>query len=1414
MHLLLAQKGTIDEGGEAVDLGQSPGEIAVLSAADTEIAALSAAAHRLGFGPQELRLANLLRLKHPMSVDAHVGRTLRHARLVVVRLLGGAAYWPYGLDALLANAQASGSRLVAIPGDDKPDPGLDAYTTIPLEERDRLWRFLVEGGPANAEGFLSGCRAVLGRGDWPGEATPLLKAGMINLRGDGSARRPPLACQPSPPQGGRSGGGDGAGRPGPDPAVGRGVGYAEPVPTGNSGSSGATEQSGEAEQGSISPPAGEMSGRTEGGAKGAAFAKVSPQDTRNEPLAAIVCYRALVQSGQTGPVAALADALAERGLDVLPVYVASLKDPVSVETVRTLFARRQPDVVINLTGFAVSSPAAGPGAERVPTVLEEHGAVVLQAVLASGSEEAWTASSQGLSARDLAMSVALPELDGRVLSRAIAFKSAGEWDALTETDIVAHRARPDRIAFVAGLAARWARLRRKANVDKRVAVLLANYPNRDGRLGNGVGLDTPAGTVTVLRAMAADGYPVRDLPADGNALIDHLMAGPTNAGTAARQVRETMPLGAYRAFFDRLPQAVRDAVTARWGAPETDPFFLADRAGFALPLARFGETLLGIQPARGYNIDPKETYHSPDLVPPHNYLALYAFLRETYDADAVIHMGKHGNLEWLPGKALALSEECFPEAVFGPLPHLYPFIVNDPGEGTQAKRRTSAVIVDHLTPPLTRAESYGPLKDLEALVDEYYEAAGGDPRRLALLKTRILDLVRDIGLDRDAGIGDGEDDAAALEKLDAYLCDLKEMQIRDGLHVFGVAPQGRLLTDLVVALARLPRGSEAGEASLIRALAADLGLGGSACDAGDRHPPLSCRTSPPQGGRSGGGAGGARADAFASDENLVEKRESAERDPISPPVGEMSGRTEGGASERVVEDHSPFDPLDCEMAAPWTGPRPQLLHSLSPDPWRTVGDTVERLELLAARLVSGDLPLPAGMPRTAPVLNDIHTRLKLAVEACGEAEITGLLAGLAGRFVSPGPSGAPTRGRPDVLPTGRNFFSVDTRAVPTETAYALGRKSAELLVTRHLQDQGEWPTALGLTAWGTSNMRTGGDDIAQALALIGAKPVWDRASRRVTGYEIVTLAGLGRPRVDVTLRISGFFRDAFPDQIALFDRAIRAVGALDEDEADNPIAARMRAERAALVEAGADAAEAERRAGFRVFGSRPGAYGAGLQALIDEKGWDDKADLAESYLVWGSFAYGADAEGEAERQAFETRLAGLEAVVQNQDNREHDLLDSDDYYQFEGGMTAAVEHLSGERPVVYHNDHSRPERPVVRTLEEEIGRVVRARVVNPKWIAGVMRHGYKGAFEIAATVDYMFAFAATTGAVNDHHFEAAWNAFLMDDQVRAFLAGNNPAALAEIRDRFAEAIARGLWSPRSNSARAELEAGRRHGPGA
>ena len=956
-------------------------------------------------------------------------------------------------------------------------------------------------------------------------------------------------------------------------------------------------------------------------------------------------------------------------------------------------------------------------------------------------EEAdWQGAARGLGPRDLAMNVALPEVDGRIFTRAVAFKAAERFDEVTQCGIVVPRVAPDRVAFVADLAAGWANLRRSAPAERRVALVLANYPNRDGRIGNGVGLDTPASTAAIIAALAEAGYDIGHAPRDGAALMRVMTGGVTNDLTSLDRPGEvSLPLEAYQAAFAEVPASARKAMLERWGEPSADPF-VRDGA-FRLPVHRFGKLAIAVQPARGYNIDPKASYHDPALPPPHAYLAFHVWLAQDFGAQALVHVGKHGNLEWLPGKAISLSRDCFPEICAGPLPQLYPFIVNDPGEGTQAKRRISAVVIDHLTPPLTRAETYGPLKQLEALVDEYYLAAGMDPRRLDRLRRDILDLARSHGLDRDAGASGDDDDT--LSAIDNYLCELKELQIRDGLHVFTQSPEGRLRRDLLVALARTPRGYDhAGQASLLRAMADDFGLD--------------------------------------------------------------------------------FDPLDCRMGDRWDGVRPEALAVVSDEPWRTHGDTVERLELLAAEWVSEttQTPLVLSLSKdhsTAPasfdklrmsgagdkslaVLEAIQTDLAPRIDLCGPREAEALLAGLDGRFVLPGPSGAPTRGRPDVLPTGRNFYSVDTRAVPTAVAWELGRKSADLLVEDYLQREGEYPKAIALSAWGTANMRTGGDDIAQALALMGARPRWDWTSGRVVGFEIMTVAELGRPRVDVTLRVSGFFRDAFPEQIDLIDSAARAVMALDEPLGDNPAAERHRAETAALVAEGEAETQATRRAGARVFGSKPGAYGAGLQAMIDEKIWHDRGDLADVYLDWGSYAYGGGVEGDAERGLFAARLASVDAVVQNQDNREHDLLDSDDYYQFEGGIAAAVEHLKGRAPISYHNDHSRPERPVVRTLEDEIGRIVRGRVTNPKWIAGVMRHGYKGAFEIAASVDYLFAFAATTHAVKDHHFDAVHAAFIEDEAVRDFMAEANPAALRETAARLAEALERGLWKPRSNSA--------------
>ncbi|MEZ5833795.1 MAG: cobaltochelatase subunit CobN, partial [Dongiaceae bacterium] len=653
MHLLAAKPGQIADGSEAIDLGQTAGEIVVLSAADSELACLARAYGHLEDPKPTLRLANLLQLSHHLSVDSYVEDIVAHARLVIVRLLGGVRYWPYGIEQIAAECRKRGIALACLPGDDQPDPELSEHNTLPPAAAHRLWQFLVQGGLQNASAFLCYGASLLGHAaEWP-EPRPLLRAGLY------------------------------------------------------------------------------WPGRT-----------ILPlDDLRAEwiagaPVAGMVFYRALVQAGQTAPIDALIAALRERGLNPLPIYAAGLKEQAAADLIVRFYDEARPDITLNCTGFAISQP----GAAQAATPFDIADAPVLQVVLSSGTIDDWRSGKQGLSPRDLAMQVALPEVDGRIMTRAISFKAAGRYDEATQCNIVEPQPEPGRVAFVADLAANWVRLRRKPASERKVAIILANYPNRDGRIGNGVGLDTPAGVVEALQAMKAAGYTVNNIPEDGDALVDRLLNGPTNA-----QARKG-ELSLKPRDFAWNPTGIAQ----RWGAPEQDPHYVD--GAFQLPLMKLGNVFVGVQPARGYNIDPVKSYHDPDLVPPHNYHAFYSYLRQAAEIDAIVHFGKHGNLEWLPGKALALSEACYPEAMLGPLPHLYPFIVNDPGEGTQAKRRASAVIVDHLTPPLARAESYGPLRDLELLVDEYYEAAQLDPRRCRDLRDRILDLAQGSGLAADCGI--------------------------------------------------------------------------------------------------------------------------------------------------------------------------------------------------------------------------------------------------------------------------------------------------------------------------------------------------------------------------------------------------------------------------------------------------------------------------------------------------------------------------------------------------------------------------------------------------------------------------------------------------------------------------------------
>ncbi|MGH3734440.1 MAG: cobaltochelatase subunit CobN [Micromonosporaceae bacterium] len=1076
------------------------------------------------------------------------------------------------------------------------------------------------------------------------------------------------------------------------------------------------------------------------------------------PVVGVVFYRAHALAGNTGFVDTLCDAIAVAGGDPLAVYCASLRgaDPELfglLERCDTLV------VTVLASGGTRAADASAGGDDEAWDIgeLRRLDVPLLQGLCLTSTRQAWQDSDAALSPMDAAMQVAIPEFDGRLITVPFSFKEPGP-DGLPR-----YVADDERARRVAGIAVRHARLRHVPPAERRLAIVLSSYPTKHARVGNAVGLDTPASAVLLLRALRSAGYQVDGFPEDGDALIHGLIeAGGhdvewlTEEQLAAAEIR--VPVADNRAWLSALPAAFRDSVVEAWGEPPGELYVDADH--IVVAGQRFGNVVLMIQPPRGFGENPIAIYHDPELAPSHHYLAAYRWLDQTFGADAVIHLGKHGTLEWLPGKGLGLSEDCAPDAVLGDLPFVYPFIVNDPGEGTQAKRRAHATVVDHLVPPMARADTYGDLAKLEQLLDEYATVQALDPEKVPTVRAQIWTLIKAAQLHHDLHVTDqpGDDDFDDFVlHVDGYLCEIKDSQIRDGLHILGNAPTGEARVNLVLAVLRANQvfGGVTGAVPGLRAsLARHVGL--------DEQVLLA--------------EPGIRIDVPEALVRLVAG--PAVSDGPAPADGDGPAGGDGpadGGELRVFGD----------AAVPAA---------------RTASDAVELLEAVARKLVLGceTLGWDAGaMPSVVAevlgetpeavveVLRFAATEVVPRLDATTD-EVDAVLHALGGGYVPAGPSGSPTRGLVNVLPTGRNFYSVDPKAIPSRNAWDTGCALADSLLRRHRDDTGDWPRNVGLTVWGTSAMRTQGDDIAEILALLGCRPTWDEASRRVTGFEVLSLAELGRPRIDVTVRISGFFRDAFPHVIGLIDDAVAAVAALDEPADSNFVRAH----------ALADAEEHGdwRRATTRIFGSKPGAYGAGLLPLIDARNWRDDADLAEVYAVWGGYAYGRGLDGREARQDMERTYRRIQVAAKNVDTTEHDIVDSDDYFQYHGGMVAMVRSLTGADPAAYLGDSHLPDAVKTRTLAEETKRVFRARVVNPRWIAAMRRHGYKGAFELAATVDYLFGYDATAGVVDDWMYQQLADSYVFDPAVRDFLEQSNPWALRGITERLLEAADRKLWA--------------------
>lgn len=1077
MHVVFRESHGLEDAETPFDPGQTPADLVVLSFSDSDLGAFAAGWHR-GGGVEgklpTLRLCNLVALRHPASVDNYVEQTLTGAKGILIRLIGGENYWPYGIMQVQDFARRNDIALAVLPADGREDPALDAHSTLPVSTLRRLQHLCDTGGTVAAQAALA--QLALAAGFYAGPVK-------------GTKTVPPCGAY--------------------DPELG-----------------------------------------------------VIPLPEAAANVVAVTFYRSYLTAADTAPIDQLMQTLRDRGFAAVGLFAPSLKDETGRAFLHDALARLRPAAIINATAFSGrSSDGTSP--------LDGTGCPVFQVALSTARRKDWDTSERGLSPADLAMHVVLPEVDGRIFTGVVSFKAPDKKDPHLQYSRFAHRAEMDRINAVVDRLEGWHRLARTPMQDRKLALVLSTYPGRADQIAHAVGLDALASTEAMLTALGEAGYNTAQASGFGEILT-----------------RETIAwdIADYTAALASLPQTLRDDLATAWGDPQDDPLF-RDGA-FHFPARACGNALVALQPERG-SIDACDAdYHDLERVPRHSYVAFYLWLR-AQGQQALVHIGAHGTLEWLPGKAVALSDECWPEALTGDLPVIYPFIVNDPGEAAQAKRRIGAVTLGHLPPPMKDSETPDGLLQLERLLDEYSTADGLDPAR----RDRLIDTIRSeaqaAGVEKDLGLDDDASAAEAITRIDRFVCDIKESQYGDGLHIFGA----------------------------------------------------------------------------------------------------------------------------------------------------------------------------------------------------GQGEFDGLLTALDGKRVTSGPSGSPYRGRSDVLPTGRNLYAVDPRSVPSRAAHAQGVKLAEELIRRHLQDEGDYPKGLVIDLWGSATMRTAGEEVAMALHLAGLSPKWDAGSERVSGFEILPLALLNRPRIDVTLRVSGLFRDIFPGLSQLFESGAAALADREEAADMNPYLERSP----------------------RVFGPKPGLYGMNMETALHDYSDDGRTAAGQAWLKGSEWAINAKGEAHQDRAALERRLHKADGFAHVQDLLESDVLLASDYASHEGGFAAAMAHLGAAKPAMYHVDSTRLNAPKARTMPEEIARVVRARAANPAWASGMMRHGFRGAAEVAATLDNLAAFAHLTRDVPGHLFDLYYDATLGRDDLVAFMQEENPLALEEMRNRFAALRDAGLWVTRRNSINAEMD---------
>ena len=1031
----------------------------------------------------------------------------------------------------------------------------------------------------------------------------------------------------------------------------------------------------------------------------------------DRPTVGVIFYRAEWITGDFTYHAALIRAVEAAGMNVIAVFSNSYRDervesPSLMDAIRKYFFRDgQPfvDVIISTMKFSIKA-----GGTRIED-LYELGVPILEAYTVLAQKEEWERSPSGLDPMEVSMSVAMPEFDGVIHAVPIAAK------VRDESGEVSYAAFDERMERIARKARKWAALRHKPNAEKKIAVVFHNYPPTNANIGSAAGLDSPESVIRLLTAMRAAGYVIDEIPESSKAFMKLLTDHATNdrrfmSATQAKSADGQLTAEQYRAFFTELPIEVRAQLTKDWG----DVFNYDGK--LLIPGTLNGNLFITVQPPRGFGEDPGKLLHSPDAAPTHHYIGYYHWLRDIWKADAVIHVGTHGSLEWLPGKSTGLSNSCYPDISLGDLPDIYPYWITIVGEGIQAKRRGAACLISHLSPPMELAGDFEELGELEQVLDEYVHFRASQPDNLEAAEALVREKAAACHFEDE--IEEGADFSDYATALHNYVTDIKNMQIRTGLHILGRAPEGERLIDFVCALVRMEHG---GEASLVRLIAAQAG--------------------------------------YDYEELLTHSARMT-----------ADGMTYGRKLDAVESELRAIIAFLAE-------------HDYTPE----AAEAALALPIIAAASAEARASFSQALHE---IVEDMVPRLRRT-----EGEITETLRALTGRYIEPSPAGAPTTNGVDVLPTGRNFYGLDPRCMPTPAAWEYGKQLGDALIEQYISDEGRYPEAVGIVFWAGSNMRSHGQCIAELFYLMGVRPIWLRPSQRVCALEVIPLADLKRPRIDVTARISGLFRDAVPNAVHWVDEAVRMVRDLDESDAENYVRKHVLSDTAWLEEQGEVRESAWERASVRIFGDPPGAYGAGIGDLLESKAWETLDDLAAVYTRFSGTAYGGDRFARGyDPEVFQRRMAGLDVTVKNEDTRETHMFSSDDYNAYHGGMIATVRALTGKAPRSYTGDSSDRQRIVLRSVEEEAARLFRGEAMNPKFIEGMKAHGYKGASDLANYLAHSCQWDATSAVMKDWMYEGYARKYVLDAGMQAWMQDVNPWALHRMAETLLEAQQRGLWN--------------------